>query len=204
MPPAMANPRYRNYDQAGDGYGYGYGYEEPEQKRSLRRVIVMLASTLGVVLFIGVFYELGVMVRHQPSAPPISAAARQRAALARAYLAIADPSDKQLNVEEDAYARNEKSDLTAAEVDLRDEVGTERQFDTQLAAIKFPAATESIAQALIKANKARFRVTLRQSRSKTLPQLQSLDAKRTAGDASVETEVAAIRKALGLPPESAS
>jgi hypothetical protein len=57
-------------------------------------------------------------------------------------------------------------------------VATERLFDKQLAAIKFPAATESIAQAL--------------------------DARRQAGDASVEAEVAAIRKALGLPPEPTS
>jgi hypothetical protein len=163
----------------------------------------VLASALGVVLFIGVFYELGVMTR-APLPAPLSAAARERAALARAYLAIANPSDKQLDVEEDAYSDNEKDNLAAAKLDLRHEVATERLFDKQLAAIKFPAATESIAQALIKANVHRFRVTLRQARSTTLTELQSLDARRQAGDASVEAEVAAIRKALGLPPEPTS
>lgn len=203
MPPAMANQRHRNYDQADDGYGhgYGYGYQEPGKKRSLRRVIIVLASALGVVLFIGAFYEFGVMLRPPP---PISAAARQRAALARDYLAIANPSDKQLDGEEDAYTDNEKDNLAAAKLDLRHEVATERLFDQQLAAIKFPAATESIAQALIKANVHRFQVTLRQARSKTLTQLQSLDARRETGDAAVEAEVAAIRKALGLPPEATS
>jgi hypothetical protein len=204
MPPAMSSPRYQNYDQADGGYGYGYGYEEPEKKRSLRRLVVVLASALGIVLFIGVFYELGAMTRPPLPAPALSAAARQRAALARAYLAIANPSDQQLDAEEDAYADNEKDNLAAARLDLRHEVATERLFDQQLAAIKFPAATESIAQALIKANVHRFRVTLRQARSTTLTRLQSLDARREAGDASVEAEVAAIRKALGLPPESTS
>jgi len=151
-------------------------------------------------------YALGVAKR--PAAaqnpPAASAASTKLAAQAHSYLAIADPSDRQLNVQEDRYADNERGNLAAAESDLRAEVAAERLFDKQLAAIKFPPAIEAIAQALIRSNQSRFRVTLRQARSRTLAQLQSLDSRRKAGDAAVEAQVALIRKALHLPPASTS
>jgi hypothetical protein len=83
-------------------------------------------------------------------------------------------------------------------------VATEKAFDKQLGAIRFPAAIEATAQALVKANEGRFRITERQARSKTLARLRSLDGRREAGNAAVEAQVALIRKQLHLAPESDS
>jgi hypothetical protein len=83
-------------------------------------------------------------------------------------------------------------------------VTTERLFDKELAAIKFPATVEATAQALIRANEARFRVTLRQARSKTLARLRALDSARKAGDAAVEVQAELIRKELHLAPVPSS
>jgi hypothetical protein len=160
----------------------------------------------GLLLIGAAAYALGPGRKHPgpPPRPPVTAADRQLAALARSYLAIATPSDKQLDSEEDAYADNERDDLTAARADLRAQVATERLFDRQLAAIKFTPALEDTARALIAANRKRFRVTLRQARSATLARLQSLDPERRAGDAAVEVQVRLIRRQLHLPPPSTS
>jgi hypothetical protein len=132
-------------------------------------------------------------------APSVSADA-QLAALAQAYLAVANPSDDQLEAEEDSYATAERSNLAAAQADLRKQVATERAFDKHLGAIVFTPAVEAVAKALILANEKRFAVTLRQARSTTLAQLRSLDNARKAGDAAVEAQAKAIRVVLRLPP----
>jgi hypothetical protein len=133
--------------------------------------------------------------------PSVSANA-QLAALAQAYLSVANPSDDQLETEENSYATAERGNLAAAKADLRKQVATERLFDKQLGAIQFTPAAETVAQALIRVNKSRFAVTLRQARSTTLAQLRSLDNARKAGDAAVEVQAKAIRVALHLPPPS--
>lgn len=203
----MTSSRYRNYDQA-DQYDDGYeDYDEPAPKDRKGAFIIAIASTLAAVLVISGVVWLVVGKRQQgpPSDPnPPSPAAVQLAAAARSYEALASASDKQLNVEEDAYATDERDNLAAAKAQLRAQVATERLFDADLAKIKFPASVEATAQALIRANEARFRVTLRQARAKTLTALQRLDAKRKAGDAAVEAQATAIRKELHLPPVPAS
>ena len=199
----MTSSRYRNFDEV-DEYDE---YEKPKTQNKLGCAIVVLSSTVAALLLIGSIYALGIMKR-QPTPPPapapVSAASTQLAALGRSYLAIANPSDKQLDTEEDAYADNEKGNLAAAKADLRAQVATEKLFDKQIGAIRFPAAIEATAQALIRANESRFKVTERQARSKTLARLRSLDARREAGNAAVEVQVALIRRQLHLPPEPAS
>lgn len=204
----MTSPRYRNFDQADRADEYDdYGdYDEPEPRNRAGVVIIAIASTVAAVLVIsGVAWLLFGKRQQGPSdsAPP-SPAAVQLAAAARSYEALANASDKQLNVEEDAYADDEHDNLTAAKAQLRAQVATERLFDSDLAKVKFPASVEVTAQALIRANEARFRVTLRQARAKTLARLQRLDAARKAGDAAVEVQAALIRKELHLPPVPAS
>ncbi len=181
--------------------------DQAERKRSSGGVVIAGASTLAAVLVILAIYALGIARRPTgaPGPPPAASTANaELTAFAHSYLAIADPSDRRLNVEEDGYADDERGDLVAAEADLRAEVATERLFDKQLAAIKFPPAIEAAARALTRANQSRFRVTERQARSKTLARLQSLDSRRKAGDDAVEAQVRLLRQALHLPPAPTS
>jgi hypothetical protein len=191
---------YGDFDQADEHY------DHPDERQvTLGRGILAGAAVLAVLMLAGSIYAIYVVTRQAAPPPaPASAAARQLTAFGREYLAIASPSDKVLDPEEDAYADNEKDNLAAAETDLRAQVATEKAFDRQLAAIRFPAAIEATAQALIRANEGRFRITERQARSKTLARLRSLDAMREAGNVAVEAQVALIRKQLHLPPESDS
>jgi len=196
--------RYRSDDRID-------AWDEPEpEPRGNPRVgflILAVSSTLAAVLLIGAgLYALAHITRApvRLPAPPATAAQRHLTALAHSYLAIAGPSDKRLDAEEDAYADNEKDHLAAARASLRQQVATERLFDRQLAAITFPPALESTAHALTVANERRFRVTLLQARSATLARLRSLDAQRKAGDAAVEVEVRLLREQLRLPPPSSS
>jgi hypothetical protein len=128
----------------------------------------------------------------------------RRCALARRYLAIAGPANNRLEVANDGYERDERNNLAAGRSDLRSEVATETSFDAQLAAIPFPPAIAAIARALIQANEQRSALTARQARSGSLAQLRSFDQQHRAGDAAVEVQVRLIRKALHLPPPSAS
>ena len=202
----MTSSRYRNFDQA-DEYDEYDEYDEPRRNRARLVIMAVAPMVAGALVAAGIYFYLTSVYR--PPAPPVdpkppSAAAVQLAAAARSYQTLADASDKQLDVEEDAYADDERDNLAAARAELRAEVATERLFDSDLAAIKFPAAVEATAQALIRANQARFQVTLRQARAKTLAALQALDGARKAGDAAVEVQAELIRKELHLPPVPAS
>jgi hypothetical protein len=204
----VTRSRYRNFDPAdrADEYDEYDDYDEPRRNRAGDVIKAIAPIVAGVLVAIGIYLYLTFVYR--PPAPadpkPPSPAAVQLAAAARSYETLADASDKQLNAEEDAYADDERDNLAAAKAELRAQVATERLFDSDLAAIKFPASVEATAQALIRANEARFRVTLRQARAKTLAALQKLDAARKAGDAAVEAQAVLIRKELHLPPVPAS
>jgi len=201
----VTRSRYRNFDPA-DEYDYGEYDDEPERNRAGPVIMAIAPIVAGALVVAGIWF-LG--FRNRPQAPPAdpnppSPAAVQLAAAARSYETLADASDKQLDVEEDAYADDERDNLAAAKAELRAQVATERLFDTDLAKIKFPASVEATAQALIRANEARFRVTLRQARARTLTRLQALDSARKLGDAAVEVQAELIRKELHLPPVPSS
>jgi hypothetical protein len=205
----VTRPRYRNFDPADpvDEYDEYDDYDEPRRSRARPVIMAIAPIVAGALVAAGIYFYLTFMYR--PSAPsvdpnPPSPAAVQLAAAARSYAALADASDKQLDVEEDAYADDERDDLAAAKAQLRAQVATERLFDSDLAKIKFPATVEVTAQALIRANEARFRVTLQQARATTLARLQALDSARKAGDAAVEVQAELMRKELRLPPVPAS
>jgi len=124
--------------------------------------------------------------------------------LARSYLAIAGPANHQLDVDVDAFTRNESGDLAAARSDLRAEAATARAFDKSLAGIKFPPAIAAVARALIQANQSRARLISRQARSTTLRSMRSFNGRHRAADAAVEVQVRLIRQALHLPAPSDS
>ncbi|MDR3031540.1 MAG: hypothetical protein LBV78_00245 [Kitasatospora sp.] len=144
-----------------------------------------------------------------PTGRPASAAAStpapaRREALADRYLAIALPANHRLDHEVEGFADHQRSDLAAAEADLRAEAATEHRFDRRLAAIPFPSGITAMARALIVANQSRAAQTGRQARSASLARLHSLAAQHRAADASVEFGVRLIRQALSLPPPSES
>jgi hypothetical protein len=124
--------------------------------------------------------------------------------LAASYLAIARPANHRLDAEVDGFGDERRPDLAKASADLRAEAATERHFDRQLARIRFPAAITAIASALIRANRSRIALTLREAGSASLARLRSFTGRHKAADAAVEVQVRVIRKALGLPPPSTS
>ena len=135
-------------------------------------------------------------------ATPLAPARRK--ALARRYLAIARPANHRLDHEVDGFADHQRSDLAAAEADLRAEAVTERRFDRQLAAIPFPPWIAVMARATILANQSRAALADREARSASLARLHSYAARHRAADASVEFGVRLVRQALTLPPPSDS
>lgn len=136
------------------------------------------------------------------SAPSVSAAGLR--ALAAEYLAIARPANRQLDHEVDGFEDAQHDDVARATADLRAEVVTERRFDRQLAAIRFPPAIAATAAALIQANHARIRLTRQEARSASAAQLRAFKRRHAAADAAVEVQVKALRQALGLPPPATS
>lgn len=125
-------------------------------------------------------------------------------ALAAKYLAIAQPANHSLDVENDGYSDAEHVDLAQARKDLLDEAATEARFDAQLLAIRFPAPVQEQVQALVSANKIRIQLTQRQAQAATLASLRAFDSQHKAADAAVEAPVRQIRRLLGLPPPSTS
>ena len=128
----------------------------------------------------------------------------QPAALARAYLKIAEPANHRLDVEVDKYDDQRHHDLAAAESALRAQAATERQFDQNLAAIGFPPPIAATARALIRVNEIRARLAERQARAGSISGLLSFTGARKLADAQVEAQVKVIRAQLGLPPPRAS
>ena len=138
-----------------------------------------------------------------PSSSPAVSAAGLRA-LAAQYLKIARPANRQLDHAVDGFEDEQHDDVAKATADLRAEVVTERRFDRQLAAIRFPPAIAGIAAALIQANHARIHLTLAEARATSTAGLKKFKLRHAAADAAVEVQVKALRKALGLPPPATS
>jgi hypothetical protein len=148
------------------------------------------------------------------AAPPPAASAATAAvtggtpgsleALGDRYLAIAVPANHRLDDEVNGFAAHQRTDLAAAEADLRAQAATERWFDQRLAAIPFPPAIAAMARALVGVNQLRAALTRQEARSASLAALRSWASQHRAADADVEFGVRLIRQALGLPPPSSS
>lgn len=120
------------------------------------------------------------------------------------YTSIADSSDQALQAEVTAYTKNEHSSLPAARKALRKEVATELAFNTQLAGLPFPPDAAVISERLIQANQKRSQLIQQQAQAPTLARMRAMDRAHQAADATVETQVRALRTALGLPPPAAN
>jgi hypothetical protein len=138
------------------------------------------------------------------SSPPGALSAPDRTALAKSYLAIALPANRQLDTDFDGFDDHDHDDLAAATADLRAAAATERQFDQRLLRINLPADSEVIARLMVTANESRARLTDEAARSATLAQLRGYAHRLTAANAPVEDAVRVLRAELGLPPPDTS
>lgn len=124
--------------------------------------------------------------------------------MAARYQAIAQPANHQLDHEFDGLQDNEKSNLAAAQADLRAAAATERRFDRQLIAITFPPQTEPIVRLLYRVNQVRAALTSTAAAAMSLPQLRGYQRRLDAANEPVEDAVQVIRSQLGLPPPDTS
>src|ERR1700722_11286351 len=126
--------------------------------------------------------------RTAAAAPTATISQHQRAKLAAAYLAIAQPANRRLDVENDSFSDNERVSLTAALADLRAEVATERWFDRRLLKIDFPAPIANVAWQLVQVNNQRIHLTRQESRATSIAKLLAFAARHRAVDAAVESQ----------------
>jgi hypothetical protein len=129
---------------------------------------------------------------------------RNLKALAKAYLAIAEPANHRLDAEVGKYENERHHDLAAAESALRAQALTERQFDRNLAKIGFPPSIAATARALIGMNEIRASMAEREAAAGSIPELLSFGRQHKMADAQVEAQVRVLRAQLGLPPPATS
>ncbi len=165
--------------------------------RSARAPAVVSTATAlaGCLMFV----VAGCASGQAPHRPP-----RDTKALARAYLAIAEPANHRLDVEVDAYDDAAHHNLAAAAAALRAQAATERQFDRELARIGFPPRPAATARALIRVNEIRARLAEHEAKAASIPALLTFTGAHKMADAQVEAQVRMIRSQLGLPPPDAS
>jgi hypothetical protein len=132
------------------------------------------------------------------------AAATPRRELARRYLAIAESGNRRLEHDFDPLGDRDRNNLARARADLADAAATERLFDRRLLAIQFAPATERVARDLYRVNQMRATLTAAAAAATSLRLLHSYDPVLDAANVPVERDVAAIRRALGLPPPDSS
>ena len=137
-----------------------------------------------------------------PSATPLTSAQRRK--LARQYLAVAEPANKALDHEVDAFDDARHDDLARAVAALHGQVRVERSFDRNLAAIGFPPPADVIAHLLVLANQQRIALTLQEAKATSVTGLATFRKRHAAADEAVERQARLIRKLLGLPPPETS
>ena len=120
--------------------------------------------------------------------------------IASDYASIAYPANRALSVELARYPHIRRHGLAAAKADLMSEVKTVSSFDDQLAAITFPAAAATAADALKRTDQNLEQVIELQMRARSLRSMRSFGGRVETALASVKIQVGRIRRALGLPP----
>ena len=141
------------------------------------------------------------------SATPRSSAATtaELRAMAAKYMAIAQPANRQLDHEFDGFGDHVKDGgLAAAQADLRAAAVTERRFDRQLIAIRFPPRTEPFVRLLYRVNQARAELTSTAAAATSLRELRGYQRRLDAANVPVEDAVRVIRGQLDLPPPDTS
>jgi hypothetical protein len=173
-------------------------------------IILTVISCLSAVLVIaGLIYATGTGGRDEAALaaagcePGLSSDTQPcttQPMLISQYMAILAPASRQLNIDVAAYTASEGDNLAAAEAALTAEVTSEQAFDTNLAGIEFPPAIVPIAEALVRADQARAKLTAEQARSSTLTQLRSFNSRVQVASTAVATEMKLILNALHSPP----
>jgi hypothetical protein len=173
-----------------------------------QRILLVTAVVSGLLVIAGLIYATGTGQRSQATLaaagcePGLGSDARActtQPMLASEYKAVVTPASRQLDVEAAAYTASEGHTLGAAEAALTAEVTTEQAFGTSLGGITFPPAITRIAQALIRANQARTKLTAQQARSSSLALMRSFNLRVLAASATVQTEMNLLLKAVDAP-----
>jgi hypothetical protein len=122
--------------------------------------------------------------------------------IASDYTSLAFPANQALTAELAAYTHNRHHHLAAARSDLMGEMKAVASFDDQLEEVSFPSAAATPASALTQADQKLARLIGLQVQAPSLRKMRSFDHRADAAAAAVKTQVARIRRGLGLPPSS--
>ena len=178
-----------------------------------RRAAVASLVTAGALLLAAGCASQGPVPSTAPrSTTPRSATPRSSAAItaelramAARYMAIAQPANRELDHEFDGFGDHVKDGgLAAAQADLRAAAATERRFDRQLIAIRFPPRTEPFVRLLYRVNQARAELTSTAAAATSLRELRGYAKRLDAANGPVEDAVRVIRAQLDLPPPGTS
>jgi hypothetical protein len=178
-----------------------------------RRAAVASLVTAGALLLAAGCASQGPVPSTAPrSTTPRSAMPRSSAAttaelraMAARYMAIAQPANRELDHEFDGFGDHVKDgELAAAQADLRAAAATERRFDRQLIAIRFPPRTEPFVRLLYRVNQARAELTSTAAAAASLRELRGYQRRLDAANEPVEDAVRVIRGQLDLPPPDTS
>jgi hypothetical protein len=178
-----------------------------------RRAAVASLVTAGALLLAAGCASQGPVPSTAPrSTTPRSATPRSSAAttaelraMAARYMAIAQPANRELDHEFDDFGDHVKDGgLAAAQAVLRAAAATERRFDRQLIAIRFPPRTEPFVRLLYRVNQARAELTSTAAAATSLRELRGYQRRLDAANEPVEDAVRVIRGQLDLPPPDTS
>ncbi len=170
-------------------------------------VLGWAALVTGCWVVTGCWAQTGAVAR---AAAPRAAAAGDvsggtHRALAAQYLVIANAGNRRLEHDFDPLEGRDRDNLAVARADLRDAAATERLFDRGLLRIRFPSATERVAQHLFRLNQARAKLTAAVAgQSTSLPTLHAYERILDEANVPVEQAVRTIRRQLGLPSPDTS
>jgi hypothetical protein len=148
-------------------------------------VLVLSAVSTAALLMLALVYYSGSSAR-----------------IASDYTSVASPANQALTAELASYTHNRRHHLAAARSDLMREVKTVDSFDDQLAGVSFPSAAATSAGALTQADHKLAKLIGLQARAPSLRKMRSFDRRAGAAAAAVKTQVARIRRGLGLRPSS--
>ena len=172
-------------------------------------IILAITSGLAAILvLLGLIYAVGTHARSaaaiaaagcEPGSGSEAAACVTPAMLASEYTAILTPAARQMTLDATAYTASEKAHLTAAQAALTAEVTTMQNFDSGLAAIKFPATIAPIVNALIRTDQALAGLTAQQARAATLAKMRSYNHRIQTATAAVRAEQNLLIKAIDTP-----
>jgi hypothetical protein len=163
-----------------------YSHAEAPQSNFTGFILIAMGSAVATILLVlAIPYYAGSSAR-----------------IASLYSNLADPANRLLAADLQAYGVNRLHNLAAAKLDLSNEVKTDTAFDNQLSEITFPPAADPHADTLTALDAKRIELIKLQLKATSLRKLQALDSRVEAASAAVDAQVKIMRQDLGLPPVS--